>query len=127
MTRLFDTINRRFRSARVAGFSLAFLVGMSAASYAFVEASNAKVPNKGGAQSSAASKTLTKAKTSKPVAKAEVTEIAQGMPLLFEPNKGQTDEHVKFTAHAQGYRAYLTADEAVIETGNSLLGMRLRN
>ena len=36
------------------------------------------------------------------------------LPLMFEPNQGQTDARVRFLAHGTGYGLYLTADEAVL-------------
>ncbi|MGD0514648.1 MAG: SBBP repeat-containing protein [Terriglobales bacterium] len=36
------------------------------------------------------------------------------LPLMFEPNQGQTDTRVKFVAHGGGYGLYLTAKEAVL-------------
>jgi hypothetical protein len=35
------------------------------------------------------------------------------LPLSFEANQGQTDDHVQFLAHGQGYTLFLTASEAV--------------
>jgi uncharacterized repeat protein (TIGR01451 family) len=36
------------------------------------------------------------------------------LPLMFEPNQGQTNARVRFLAHGTGYGLYLTADEAVL-------------
>jgi len=36
------------------------------------------------------------------------------LPLIFEPNQGQTDPKVKFLAHGGGYGLFLTADSAVL-------------
>ncbi len=36
------------------------------------------------------------------------------LPLMFEPNRGQTDSRVRFLARGSGYSLYLTADEAVL-------------
>ena len=36
------------------------------------------------------------------------------LPLLFEPNQGQTDPRVKFLVRGPGYTLFLTADEAVL-------------
>jgi hypothetical protein len=36
------------------------------------------------------------------------------LPLMFEPNVGQTDARVKFVARGAGYGLFLTADEAVL-------------
>src|ERR1700739_1236231 len=35
-------------------------------------------------------------------------------PLSFEPNLGQTDPQVKFTAHGNGYTLFLTPTNAVV-------------
>ena len=40
---------------------------------------------------------------------------ALSLPLLFEPNQGQTAPQVKFLAHGAGYGLFLTADEAVLQ------------
>jgi hypothetical protein len=37
-----------------------------------------------------------------------------GLPLIFEPNRGQDDAQVKFLAHGSGYGLYLTENEAVL-------------
>jgi uncharacterized repeat protein (TIGR01451 family) len=36
------------------------------------------------------------------------------LPLIFEPNQGQSDQQVKFLAHGSGYGLFLTADQAVL-------------
>ena len=36
------------------------------------------------------------------------------LPLIFEPNRGQTDAQVKFLSRGPGYRLWLTAAEAVL-------------
>lgn len=36
------------------------------------------------------------------------------LPLIFEPNQGQTDAKVKYLAHGRGYGLYLTDQEAVL-------------
>ncbi len=36
------------------------------------------------------------------------------LPLVFEPNQGQTAAPVKFVAHGAGYGLFLTSDEAVL-------------
>ena len=41
------------------------------------------------------------------------TAFAQ-LPLMFEPNEGQTDARVKFLARGGGYALFLTANEAVL-------------
>jgi hypothetical protein len=41
------------------------------------------------------------------------------LPLIFEPNQGQTDTQVKFQARGSGYGLYLTADEAVLALARS--------
>ena len=50
------------------------------------------------------------------------------LPLIFEPNQGQTDPKVKFLAHGSGYGLFLTADSAVLRLQhpakrNSVLSM----
>ena len=41
------------------------------------------------------------------------------LPLVFEPNQGQTDARVKFLARGSGYGLYLTAQEAVLALQHS--------
>jgi len=41
------------------------------------------------------------------------------LPLLFEPNRGQTDLEVKFVARGGGYGLFLTPREAVLSLGSS--------
>jgi hypothetical protein len=44
----------------------------------------------------------------------QVLAIYSHLPLMFEPNQGQTDARVRFLAHGSGYGLYLTAREAVL-------------
>lgn len=37
------------------------------------------------------------------------------LPITFEKNQGQSDPRVKFLAHGNGYRLFLTRNEAVLE------------
>jgi len=41
------------------------------------------------------------------------------LPLIFEPNQGQSDPRVRFLARGSGYGLFLTADEAVLELQHS--------
>src|SRR5436190_6876893 len=43
-----------------------------------------------------------------------ISSTMAGLPLIFEPNRGQTDAQVKFLARGSGYGLYLTANEAVL-------------
>jgi hypothetical protein len=43
------------------------------------------------------------------------------LPLMFEPNQGQTDASVRFVAHGSGYGLYLTAHEAVLALPQSAI------
>src|SRR6266508_5138818 len=52
--------------------------------------------------------------SSSPDAKERVAQAYGGLPLSFEPNRGQTDARVKFLAHGRGYRLFLTPREAVL-------------
>src|SRR5579863_10244064 len=52
------------------------------------------------------------------------------LPLVFEPNQGQTDARVKFLARGSGYGLYLTAHEAVLalqqpKSRTSVVNMKL--
>jgi len=44
------------------------------------------------------------------------------LPLSFEPNKGQTDNEVKFLTRSSGYALFLTANEAVLSLRNERAG-----
>ena len=48
------------------------------------------------------------------VATARANAALMGLPLSFEPNRGQTDPQVKFLARGSGYGLYLTSGEAVL-------------
>jgi uncharacterized repeat protein (TIGR01451 family) len=64
-----------------------------------------------------------------------LTSKSLSLPLVFEPNQGQTAAPVKFVAHGAGYGLFLTSDEAVLalqpagaksrRTSNSVIRMRL--
>jgi hypothetical protein len=50
-----------------------------------------------------------------------ISSTMAGLPLMFEPNQGQSAPQVKFLARGSGYGLYLTASEAVLalpEAGN---------
>ena len=47
------------------------------------------------------------------------------LPLYFEPNRGQWEDHVLFGSRAPEYMLYLTRDAAVLQTGAGVLEMRL--
>ena len=46
------------------------------------------------------------------------------LPLGFELNQGQADQHVKFLAHGQEYSLFLTGTEAVLALPGSESGVR---
>ena len=48
-----------------------------------------------------------------PVTKAHIAEAYGKLPLIFQPNAGQTDEQVKFMARGPGYSLFLTSTESV--------------
>jgi hypothetical protein len=48
------------------------------------------------------------------VAPAQVLKTFGQLPLMFEPNVGQTDPRVRFIARGPGYGLFLTPDEAVL-------------
>jgi len=51
--------------------------------------------------------------------------VAYGhLPLIFEPNRGQSDPRVKFLARSSGYGLFLTADEAVLSLQSSVVSRR---
>lgn len=39
------------------------------------------------------------------------------LPLSFEPNRGQSDPHIQFLSHGEGYGFFLSADSALLELG----------
>lgn len=49
------------------------------------------------------------------------------LPLIFEPNQGQTDAHVRFLARGSGYSLFLTAQEAVLALLHSSVDSRHPN
>lgn len=49
-----------------------------------------------------------------PSARQPVLATYSHLPLIFEPNQGQTDASVRFLARGAGYGLYLTAQEAVL-------------
>ncbi len=50
------------------------------------------------------------------------------LPMVFEANEGQTDEHVRFVARGSGWAVFLTADETVLSLSGDagLRSLRLR-
>ncbi len=48
-----------------------------------------------------------------PATRARIQASYAALPLAFEPNQGQTDAQVKYTARGNGYILFLTADDAV--------------
>lgn len=46
-----------------------------------------------------------------------LTGMLRGLPLAFEPNRGQADARTKFVARGAGYRIFLTDREAVLALG----------
>jgi beta-propeller repeat-containing protein len=56
---------------------------------------------------------------------ADAREAYRSLPLAFEPNRGQSDPRVKFTARSQGLTLFLTATDAVLVTREASLKMRV--
>jgi uncharacterized protein (TIGR03437 family) len=48
-----------------------------------------------------------------------LTDMLRGVPLGFEPNRGQAESEAKFVAHGRGYSIFLNAREAVLRLGSS--------
>jgi len=44
-----------------------------------------------------------------------LSQVLSQAPMVFEPNRGQTDNRVQFLARGHGYSIFLTSDEAVLE------------
>ena len=61
---------------------------------------------------------------STPQSKQQVLATYGRLPLMFEPNQGQTDPKVQFLARGTGYGLYLTADEAVLALQGRLAAFR---
>jgi hypothetical protein len=57
--------------------------------------------------------------TASPVEQAHITSSFGNVPLSFEPNLGQSDPQVKFTARGNGYQLFLTPEKAVISLAHS--------
>src|SRR6266545_7232531 len=49
----------------------------------------------------------------------EANTLTAQLPLSFEPNRGQTDRHVKYLSRGRGYSLFLTATEAVFSLRHS--------
>ncbi|HKQ93035.1 MAG TPA: SBBP repeat-containing protein [Blastocatellia bacterium] len=66
--------------------------------------------------------------TAKPVqaSKAEVEAAYGKLPLSFEANLGQTDDHVNFLSRGHGYGLYLTATETVLKLRNESSVLRMK-
>ena len=47
------------------------------------------------------------------------------LPLVFEPNRGQTISQARFLARASGYDVFITADKAILTMGAAPVSMRL--
>ncbi|HXY49579.1 MAG TPA: SBBP repeat-containing protein [Terriglobales bacterium] len=47
-------------------------------------------------------------------ASGQALETYAGLPMIFEPNRGQSDSRVKFLARGSGYGLFLMANEAVL-------------
>ena len=56
----------------------------------------------------------------KPAGTVDVVAAYAHLPLIFEPNQGQSDPRVKFLARGSGYALFLTADQAVLALERSL-------
>ncbi len=73
-----------------------------------------------------AQKTQRQGDSSSPVASSQnavpVMAAYHHLPLIFEPNQGQSDPEVKFLAHGSGYGLFLTADKAVLTLRRSAAG-----
>jgi len=56
---------------------------------------------------------------------ADARDAYRSLPLLFEPNRGQSDPRVKFMARSQGLMLFLTSTDAVLVTREATLKMRV--
>ena len=65
------------------------------------------------------------AKGPEAIASANVKEGYGKLPLSFEPNKGQTDNKVKFLTRSSGYALFLTPNEAVLRFQNERPGKQV--
>jgi len=63
-----------------------------------------------------------KASKVEPASRPALSSRAVSLPLFFEPNQGQTDPRVKFLARGAGYGLFLTADEAVLQLQQPVIG-----
>ena len=60
------------------------------------------------------------ANASTPVAQARPPSAIHGLPIVFEPNRGQCDPSVLYISRNKGYLIFLTADGAVVKYSASL-------
>src|SRR5262245_881618 len=56
---------------------------------------------------------------------ADAREAYGSLPLVFEPNRGQSDPRVRFVARSQGLTLFLTSTDAVLVTREASLKMRI--
>jgi hypothetical protein len=57
-----------------------------------------------------------------PATRSSGADSLRGLPLRFEPNRGQMDERVRFLARGQGYGLYLTTEGATLALYRSVPG-----
>src|SRR5207245_8460751 len=55
------------------------------------------------------------------VSPARVRATYAQLPIIFEPNQGQSDSQVRFLARGSGYGLFLTSNEAVLQLQHSAL------
>ena len=60
-----------------------------------------------------------------PLCAAQVFAAMNSLPLRFEPNQGQAPAGVQFVSRGHGYSLALTSTEALFQTGQALVKMRL--
>ena len=54
-----------------------------------------------------------------------VASVLSGLPLVFEPNVGQTEDSVRFVARGEGYTVFLTDTEAVVAAEGATVRMQM--
>ncbi len=78
---------------------------------------NHRLPGRNTEMAALSSASLSQTVT--PATRARVRADFAALPLAFEANAGQTDARVKYMARGQGYKLFLTANEAVFAVHSS--------
>ncbi|HST13211.1 MAG TPA: hypothetical protein VLL05_22730, partial [Terriglobales bacterium] len=112
---LFNQAKDRFgnKSRWIAGISLLAVVG-AVCIFARPAKSHFTAPPARTAEKGSPLNARLSTQPASPAEQARITSSFGNLPLSFEPNLGQTDPQVKFTARGNGYQLFLTPAKAVM-------------